>query len=504
MTAFRKHLEFLHRTDDCRTLSRPADCSPQVVAAEALRAGGHAIEMEPGTDREGAPTATTVTLASGVYGGIDQSRGQRTTDSRHRQGYPWTRLGIGLGIDQDPAYTDVLESLLALGERRDERDVTYVERAADATAQDLRELGLPTPPDEAWPRFTLGLLSIGSDRGSYWAPIHGTILDGNTIRARVPAAVAERDRLETGAAVTIALGVPPEALAATHLLAITDRLETPIEDRGVGATVPVIPTAGGVVPSSAEVVVETTVADRQPATQSEKREFWERLGGGATLTLESDAIFTREEPVVPFTPLGVPLSDDLQLAALSLSATLFDRVNSYWGVAPVDWLLLPAEGRLGLCLVASEILYAGFEWQLANLLFSLSDCFDKVLVVDTEISPRNLGRALGDSWVKAHPSRDWLVSEPDAPSARMPTYGRGSGGGGGKNNHEGGDSETGARLYVDATWDPRWTDEYIAPRVSFDESYPPELREAVRDSWTEFGFERESMATVGDESESAE
>ncbi|ELZ06381.1 hypothetical protein C482_01135 [Natrialba chahannaoensis JCM 10990] len=491
MTAFRKHLEFLHRTDDCRTLFRPADCSPQVIAAEGLRAGGPAVEMEPGTDGEGTPTATTVTLASGVYGGIDQSRGQRTTDSRHRQRYPWTRLGIGLGIDQDPAYTDVLESLLALGERRDERDVTYVERAADATAQDLRELGLPTPPDEAWPRFTLGLLSIGTDRGSYWAPIHGTVLDGNTIRARVPTAVAERDLLETGTAVTIALGVPPEALAATHLLAITDRLETPIEDRGVGATVPVIPTAGGVVPSSAEVVIETTVADRQPATQSEKREFWERLDEGTTLTLESDAIFTRENPVVPFTPLGVPLSDDLQLAALSLSATLFDRVNSYWGVSPVDWLLLPAEGRLGLCIVASEILYAGFEWQLANLLFSLSDCFDKVLVVDTEISPRNLGRALGDSWVKAHPSRDWLVSEPEAPSARMPAYGRNGAGDG--NRGEDGDSDTGARLYVDATWDPRWTDEFIAPQVSFTESYPPEIRTAVHDSWAAFGFDRRPL-----------
>ncbi|ELY98452.1 UbiD family decarboxylase [Natrialba asiatica] len=469
MTAFRNHLEFLRRTDDCCALDRPDGLSPQVVAAEALRADGPAIELT--TDGRAG-----VELASGVYGGIDQTRGRTRGQPRGR--YPWTRLGLGLGVDRDPAYVDVLETLLALGERRAERDVTYVERAAAATELGVRELGLPTPPDEAWPRFTLGVLSIGADAGSYWAPIHGTILDGRTIRARVPEAIAAHDRLSTGASATIALGVPSEALAAAHLLAITDRLATPIEDRGVGATVPLIPTAGGVVPSSAEVVIETAVADRQPDTRSEKREFWEHLVPSTTLTLEAEAVFSREDPVVPYAPLGAALSDDLQLAALSLSATLCDRVNSYWGVSPVDWLLLPAEGRLGLCLVASEILYAGFEWQLANLLFSLSDCFDKVIVVDTETGPRNLGQVLGDSWVKAHPSRDWLFSEADAPAARLPAYGR--------------DDETGARLYVDATWDPRWKDEFIAPRVSITDSYPPEIRAAVRDSWAELGFESDA------------
>ncbi len=457
MTAFRNHLGFLRKTDDLESLERPESPSPQVVAAEALRANGPALQFT--TD------GSSLGLASGVYGGVDQLQ--------RRDRCPWTRLGIGLGVDRDPAYVDVLEALLALGRRLDERDVTYVARAASTTDLNVRDLEFPTPPDETWPRFTLGVLSVGADEGSYWAPIHGTVIDDRTLRARVPGAIT--DRLEQGDAVSVALGVPSEALAATYLLAVTDRLSTPIEDRGVGAAVPVVPTAGGVVPSSAEVVLETTVADQQPETRSEKREFWERLVDGTTLTLEVDDVFARDDAVVPFTPLGVPLSDDLLLVTLATAATLFDRVNSYWGVSPVEWLLLPVEGRLGICFVATETLYAGFEWQLANFLFSLSDCFDKVVVVDGETSPRNFGRVLGDIWVKAHPSRDWLFSEPNAPSARMPTY------------HSEGD--TGARLYVDATWDPRWDDEYIAPRVSVTDSYPPEIRDAVFESWADLGFE---------------
>ena len=457
MTAFRNHLHFLEKTDDRCRLERPESPPPQVVAAQSLEAGGPTLEF--------VSDGPELSLASGVYGGVDGMRG----GDRH----PWTRLGIGLGVDRDPDYVDVLETLLALGDRIDDRDVTYVARAASTAGRDLRELAFPTPPDESWPRFTLGVLSVGTNEGSYWAPIHGSVLDRDTVRARIPESVT--DRLERGDAATIALGVPAEALAATYLLAITDRLSTPIEELGVGREVPVVPTAGGVVPSATEVVIEGVVADRQPATRSEKQEFWERLVDGTTLTLEVTDVFTREDPTVPFTPLDVPLSDDLQLTALALSATLYDRANSYWGISPVEWLSLPAEGRLGICFVSSEVLYAGFEWQLANFLFSLSDCFDKVVVVDEETGPREFGQVLGDMWVKAHPSRDWVFSEREAPPARMPAYGQ--------------SDDTGARLYVDATWDPRWREEYIAPRVSFSNSYPTGLREAVRDSWPEFGFD---------------
>ena len=456
MTAFRTHLEFLRKTDDCCSLERPESPSPQVIASEALRADGPAVRLTAADDR--------INLVSGVYGGVDQlSRQER---------YPWTRLGIGLGVDRDPAYVDVLETIAELGERVGERDVTYVERAATATDRTVRELGFPTPPGETWPHMTLGLLSVGTDEGTYWAPLHGTVIDGNTIRARVPDAIT--DRFARGEAVTVALGVPSEALAATTLLTVTDRLSTPIEDRRVGSTVPVIPTAGGVVPSSSEIVLEAEIADKQPDTRSEKRAFWEQLVDGATLTLDVTSVFTRENAVVPFTPLGVPLADDLQLVGLTVAAQLYDRVNSYWGVSPVEWLLLPAAGRLGICVISTEILYAGFEWQLSNFLFFFSDCFDTVVLVDEDTSPRDLGQVFGDIWVKAHPARDWLFSEPNAPVARLPTYSR---------------DDTGARLYIDATWDPRWEEEYIAPRVSLAESYPPTLRAAIQGSWAEFGFD---------------
>ncbi|MFC6718353.1 prenyl carboxy-lyase [Natrialbaceae archaeon GCM10025810] len=508
MTDLRAHLEALRAADDLVTLERPTTPSPQVVAAEALRENAPAIRLEAE-----ASQGVAVDLVSGLYGGVDAS----TSRDRH----PWTRLGLGLGLvgpdanrsgdgtngrnrgrtlergvadretddadgetdrarGREPRYVEVLEAIADLGTRVDERDVTYAERAAVAADRTLEDLGLPSPPDGGRPRFSLGLLSIGTDRGSYWAPVHGEVVDETTLNARVPAAILQRIDREGVEAATVALGVPAAALAATTLLAVTDRLSTPIEDRCVGSRVPVIPTAGGVVPSSAEVVLETRVgeprADGIEGRDARSREAWETVVDGATLELEVTGAFARGDAVVPFAPLGVPLSDDLHLTALALSAALFDRVNGYWGVSPVDWLLLPPAGRLGVCVVSTEVLYAGFEWQLANFLFSFSDCFDTVVIVDEGTDPRDFGRVLCDLWVKAHPARDWLFSEPDAPAASAPAYG--------------GDG-TGVRLYVDATWDPRWKEEYVAPRVSFRDSYPPEIREAVRESWSDLGFESE-------------
>jgi 4-hydroxy-3-polyprenylbenzoate decarboxylase len=152
-------------------------------------------------------------------------------------------------------------------------------------------------------------------------------------------------------------------------------------------------------------------------------------------------------------------------------------VNGYWGVSPVEWVCLPVEAGLGLCLVASELLYAGFDWQLANTLFSFSSAFDKIVILDADSAVEDLARALDDTWVKAHPSHDWQFSDDAAPAATAPQYRR--------------DGETGARLYVTAAWNPGWDEEYIAPRVEFETMYPDDLQRAVRERWAAFGFETE-------------
>jgi 4-hydroxy-3-polyprenylbenzoate decarboxylase len=228
----------------------------------------------------------------------------------------------------------------------------------------------------------------------------------------------------------------------------------------------------GVVPADAEVVVEghASLGDAPPPGRTAR---WELTTPTTTLDVSVGRVSTRPNPLLPCVPLGEPLADDVHVTSLVESARLDARVNGYWGVSPVEWVSLPVEAGLGLCLVASELLYAGFEWQLANTLFAFSSSFDKVVILDADSAVDDLARSLDDMWVKAHPSHDWHFSDDAAPAATAPRYR---------------EDETGSRLYVNAAWNPQWDEEYIAPRVSFETMYPRDVREAVRDRWESFGF----------------
>jgi len=452
MIPFAQYLQGLASNGDLVTLEDPIDVPPNVVAAEALRASGPALRYE---------RADGVDLASGTLSGPDQMQ--------CRESRPWSRLALGLGLDPEASLVSVLETIAGLGPAGGDAEPTYAGQAASHTVDSVQELRLPQATDDVWSSLTLGVASVSTAEGSHWGPIYGSVISDDKLRVRTPAALSSL--LDDDGTLSIALGVPPAALAATYLLAVTRRIEVPVQACGVADDVPLVPTNGGLVPSATELVVETTVADRRPDFQSDRREAWEHGVSSTPLSLSVERVIATDDPVIPFSPVERPLADDLQLAGLATAATLYRRVNDYWGISPVEWVLLPAEAKLGICFVATDVLYAGFEWQLTNLLFTFSSLFDTVVVVDEDVSPRDLGRVLGDIWVKAHPSRDWIFSEPSAPAAKRPRYRQ--------------DGTTGARLYVNAAWDPRWEDSYIAPRVSFEQSFPKSVHDAARKTWTD-------------------
>ncbi len=452
MIPFAQYLRGLDGDGDLLTLAADdlADVPPDVVAAEALRASGPAIRYN---------RVDGVDLASGSFSGPDRMQ--------RRDAQPWSRLALGLGLDPDGSFVTVLETITELGPAGEMDGPTYDTQAASRTLDGVQALDFPQGADDVWPALTLGVASIATSDGTHWAPIHGSIVGEETLRVRTPAALTAL--LDGDETISIALGVPPAAITAAYLLAVTEQVTVPVQACGVADDVPLVPTNGGLVPSATEVVIETTIADRNPDFQSDRREAWEHCLESTPLALSVERVIATDEPVVPFSPVGRPLADDLQLTGVTVAATLYHRVNNYWGISPVEWVLLPAEAELGICVVATDVLYAGFEWQLANILFTFSSLFDTVIIVDEDVAPTDLGRVLGDIWVKAHPSRDWIFSEPSAPAAQRPRYRQ--------------DGQTGSRLYVNAAWDPRWEDSYIAPRVTFETSFPPAVREAARTAW---------------------
>ncbi|WP_339106217.1 UbiD family decarboxylase [Haloterrigena salinisoli] len=460
MTTVRRHLDRLRETGDLISVTERVHWEGAVaeVASEATRHNCPVTLFEN--------TSGTVRPVSGVYGGADQFA---SADQR-----PWQRIAQALDLGPECSYTELIEHL-ARWETSDIDDVTDEPAATVRGSGDIYSLGLPTTSDGT-PLVSLGLLVVERDGVTTWAPIRGRAQRSQTLRLSVPESVVEW--CTSPADVSVVLGVSVAPLIAA-LQGWTQGQTTPsVPNLAAGLADVSVTTAGSrTVPSDAEVRIDGRMnAVESSATEgTEPRAAWELTCETATVDVNVETVAVREDPIVPFTPLGEPLTDDIHLMCLVETAKLFRRVNNYWGVSPVEWIQLPVEGRLGFCIVSSEILYAGFEWQLANTLFSFSDLFDKVLVLDEQADPTNLARAIDDMWVKAHPANDWIFSEPNASSAAAPLYRS--------------DDENGSRLYINATWDPRWNEEYIAPRVTFETAFSENVLESLIERWEELGLD---------------
>lgn len=460
MTSTRDHLAALEATDDLTRIEQRvhwADHAPAVATATASENGPAVLfENVPGEAR----------LVSGAYGGPDQMQPREQT--------PWSRLAMALSCDCDGV---LYEELLASVSAAIATDSTppHAPLAAEYRDVDLHSLGLPAVGTDTTPGVTLGLLSVSIGEKTTWAPLRGSVHGSDELRSFVPASIAESLSQDTD--VTVALGVPAACLVASALRWSGEDGADPIPTAGALDSLSLDDARGGLVPSSTEVLIDGAISavGGRPSELSGMTASWENTTATSRIDIRITDVALREDPVIPFTPLGAPLADDLHLTGLIEASRLFHRVNNYWGVAPVEWIALPVETRLGMCLVASDILYAGFEWQLANTLFSFSHLFDIILVLDADTSPENLQRAFDDMWVKAHPSHDWQFSEPAAPAATATAYRR--------------NGTTGSRLYINATWDPRWDEEYIPPRVNFETSFPGDVRSFVLDNWNDMGFQ---------------
>ena len=461
MTSLRDHLAAVEAAGGLLRVDEQVHWAVEAatVGREAASNNGPAVLMRK--------TAGFVGLVSGLYTGPDLMQRRAHT--------PWSRIALGIGFDDagPRSYADLLDTIAPA---RDPLDAPVDDDSlATPRGLDLYSLGLPKRTVNGRPTLTLGILAATVDDTTVWMPVRGTVRGTDQLRVSVPEPAAAR--LDEGADVTVALGLPAAAQLATLLQwAGKSGMYDSVAQANAIDEVPVTPAAGGFVPTSAEVLLDG-VAYPTDSVPEGLPEAWELTTEVAALDIDVVGTAARDDPVVPLAPLGASMADDTTLVSLVESARLYHRVNNYWGVAPVEWVSLPPETRLGICLVASEILYAGFEWQLANTLFSFSKLFDKVLILDPNVPPGDLARAFDDMWVKAHPSQDWVFSESNAPSATAPAYSR--------------DRDTGSRLYVNAAWDPEWDEAFLAPRVSFVDSYPSDLRDSVRERWRAFGFDRD-------------
>lgn len=452
---FREFVAAIEEAGDLVGISNPVhwDREAAAVAAESLAGNGPALRFEnsPGMG----------TLVSGIAAGPDQLARPRAR--------PIPRISRAFGAQ------DFVELLELVGVEHDDQSPPIEEIDTEERPVDLYDMGLPSQLEPGGrPRIDLAVCCAGTMDDPIWVPTHGNVRDGSSLSLVVPRAITrESGGMTRGESVAVALGVSPMVNVAT-MMRWVHRL-------GNGSSAGRAAAMGDVgmreerglpIPAGAEITIHGTLTGEMDSLNAVPAR-WELATDVTRIDIDVERVVVRPDPLIPFVPRSkkgpVPMADDAFLTSVSTAANLYRRLNAYWGVKPVHWVHLPVEAGLGVCFASVDVLYAGFQWQLANTLFSFSPLFDKVVLLDEDNAPSDLAGALDDMWVRAHPAQDWHFSESESPRAIAPAYYR--------------PNETGARVYIDATWDPNWDEEYIAPRVTFGNSYPDEVAQRASDLW---------------------
>ncbi len=181
------------------------------------------------------------------------------------------------------------------------------------------------------------------------------------------------------------------------------------------------------------------------------------------------AITHRKELVLPFIVDGTKVSDTQAIISLMESERLTrECILTYQ--QPLRWLQIPPDYNLGLCFASVYNRRQGVIFRLVRQIFTVSNLFDKVVVIDNDIHPISIPQVLLDWSSKTHPVRDHHVLH-NYPPALMPNYGEIEPGKGTP------------RMYIDACFPAWWKPEEKPIPVTFESVFPEDLQERVLKRW---------------------
>jgi 4-hydroxy-3-polyprenylbenzoate decarboxylase len=225
------------------------------------------------------------------------------------------------------------------------------------------------------------------------------------------------------------------------------------------------------VPASAELVLEGTIA---PEDRLPEGPFGEFPGYVVTGELEREvlrvsAVTYRDDPILPVTIFGAPISDSPQLG-IEMSARIKQSLLAKG--LPIDRVAVPICCGHFAIVVSTDTPYAGIPQMIAQIVWTDRNGMNvpHVFVVNTDVDPADLEEVFHAFATKCNPVEGISIFKgmyncPLAPYLhRNPMKEKGFGGG---------------NVLYDCTWPVDWPTEKIPHRLAFENTYPDELKARV-------------------------
>ncbi len=183
------------------------------------------------------------------------------------------------------------------------------------------------------------------------------------------------------------------------------------------------------------------------------------------------AITHRNNPIIPVIVDGTKVCDTQVLISLNESARI-TRLCREDG-QPLRWFQIPADWNLSIGIASAFNPVHGVVNRLAHFIIGMTDLFDKLVIVDTDVFPTQLHTVVQDWINKAHPRKDYHVIDAGWSKAVAPYY------------RDDVPAEGAPRLYIDACWPASWGPEERPTALVFETTFPRELQERVVRRWRE-------------------
>lgn len=237
------------------------------------------------------------------------------------------------------------------------------------------------------------------------------------------------------------------------------------------------------VPANAEIVIEGEILPDRTAPEGPFGEYpgyrhEERLMG---ILIRVTAITYRDAPIITMSNLGVPPDDSSVGGAMGVTFALKRRLLTH-GI-PVTDVFLPPEGASHLVVVGVKSAGSGVAKRIRDILTGRRAWYTKIIVVDEDVDVFDIGQVLHAFSVKCHSSRGISLIELEGKGSQLtPCYSRAER-----------EKQMAAIALFDCTWPPDWPRQEIPMKMSFEEVYPPEIKETALTKLRKYGLNRTGL-----------
>ncbi|MDO8691398.1 MAG: UbiD family decarboxylase [Dehalococcoidia bacterium] len=233
------------------------------------------------------------------------------------------------------------------------------------------------------------------------------------------------------------------------------------------------------VPATSEIVIEGIMPPRE---RRDEGPFGEYTGFSGNIprpmpVYKVTAITHRRDPILTACAAGVPIDDTQAPLAVAWSAELLEELRQR--EFPVRMVYVPPEYSNFLAAVSTKVPYANYPRKLADAIWASKPGTNihYVAVFDEDVDVTNLTEVVHAIFTRCHPVRG-IYKEPHMPGTQLEPY---------LSPLEKANKDSATCLF-DCTWPKDWPAKNIPSKISFETSYPPELKQRILGNWLKYGF----------------